>query len=59
MDLCRCGEEGKVHKIFCMQREKEDNTRFVDVRDYTGFNNTPNARQKVLIGVYNIIKQYL
>lgn len=53
------GEEGVVHKIFCKQREKEDNTRFVDVRDYTGFNNTPNSRQKVLIEVYNIVKQYL
>lgn len=53
------GEEGIVHKIFCAQREEEVNTRFVDKRDYTGFNNTPNPRQKVLIEVYDIVKQYL
>lgn len=53
------GSENKVHKLFCRKRYCEQNTNFVDVREFTGFDGSPNKRQRDLYAIYQIICQYL
>lgn len=53
------GEEGQIHKIFCINRQIESNTHFVNKSAFTNFNKQPNPRQKKLIQLYEIITQYL
>ena len=53
------GEKGQIHNIFCMNREIESNTNFIDKNQFTTFNGVPNPRQKTLIQLYKIISKYL
>ena len=53
------GEEGQIHKIFCMNRKIEPNTNFTDKNAFITFNREPNVRQKTLIQLYEIISRYL
>lgn len=59
VDPVHVGREGIVHKIFCIKQEREENTRFVDPRDYTGFDGRPSFRQERLIRLDNAIRKYL
>lgn len=59
VDPVHVGREGIVHKIFCIKQEREENTRFVDPRDYTGFDGHPSFRQERLIRLDNAIRKYL
>lgn len=59
VDPVHVGREGIVHKLFCMKQEREENTRFVDPRDYTGFGGRPSFRQERLIRLDNAIRKYL
>ena len=59
VDPVHVGREGIVHKIFCMKQEREENTRFVDPRDYTGVDGRPSVRQERLITLDNAIRKYL
>lgn len=59
VDPVHVGCEGIVHKIFCIKQEREENTRFVDPRDYTGFDGRPSFRQERLIRLDNAIRKYL
>ncbi len=53
------GTEGSLHRIFCMDRERWENTRFTDVNEFTGFEGRPSPRQQTLMDVYDIICLYL
>lgn len=53
------GDENEVHKIFCIDKKREDNTVFVDPTTFDDFGGILNFRQKRLIDAYRIIKKYL
>lgn len=53
------GAENEVHRVFIADRKKEENTDFLDPSFYSGFDRTPNFRQRRLINAYKIIKEYL
>lgn len=53
------GTEGSLHRIFCMDRERWENTRFTDVNEFTGFEGRSSPRQQTLMDVYDIICLYL
>ncbi len=53
------GEEGRVHKLFGRNKIVEVNTNFMNPNEFYGFNKQPNARQKMLIELYEIICRYL
>ena len=53
------GEENEVHDIFCVGREREENTIFTNPLLFNDFGGTPDFRQKRLIDAYGIIKEYL
>ena len=53
------GIEGKIHRIFDLERKPEKNTVFTDPNKFTDFGGRPNKRQKTLMEVYEIICQYL
>lgn len=53
------GDENEVHEIFCVDREREENTNFTDPLLFNNFGGIPNFRQKRLIDAYRIIKEYL
>ena len=59
VDPVHVGREGIVHKIFCTKQKREENTRFVDPRDYTDFGGRPSFRQERLIRLNNAIRKYL
>lgn len=59
VDPVHVGREGIVHKIYCVKQEREENTRFVDPRDYTDFGGRPSFRQERLIRLNNAIRKYL
>lgn len=53
------GKENEVHKMFCVDRKKEENTVFSDPLQYDGYGGKPSARQKKLIHAYEIIRELL
>lgn len=55
----QAGSENKIHKLFCKNRHCEQNTNFTDARVFTGFNGSPNRRQRDLYAIYQIICQCL
>lgn len=55
----RIGEEGPAQKMFCLSREEQGNTFFMDRNFFNGFGGTPDVRQKRLIDVYDVIKKHL
>lgn len=57
--LVRVGIEGPVQKLFSKYRVEQPNTIFTDPREYTDFGGRPNPRQKSLIEVFEVIKEYL
>lgn len=59
VDPVHVGREGIVHKIFCMKQMREENTRFDDPCDYSGFGGRPSFRQERLIMLNNAIRKYL
>ena len=59
VDPVHVGREGIVHKIFCMKQEREENTRFVDPRDYSDCGGRPSFRQERLIRLNSAIRKYL
>ena len=59
IDNVYVGKENEVHRIFCLDRKKEENTTFTDPLSYNGFDGEPNFRQRRLIDAYKIIKEYL
>lgn len=54
----RVGDEGHVQRAFCMNRTKQENTGFMNSREYMGFNKTPSVRQKRLNEIYQVIKEH-
>lgn len=54
----RVGDEGPVQRAFCMNRTKQENTGFMNSREYMGFNKTPSVRQKRLKEIYQVIKEH-
>lgn len=53
------GGEGIVHRIFCVNRETEEQTIFTEPNKYTGFGGRPNPYQQRLIELDSIIREYL
>ena len=53
------GQEGIVHKIFCVNRVSELTTIFTDPNEYMDFGGRPSAYQQRLIDVYEIVRSYL
>ena len=58
-DIVRIGREGKVQKNFFVKRVKLDQTNFTNPEQFSGFGGQPNAYQKRLIEVNEIIREYL
>ena len=59
VELVRVGIEGPAQKLFSRNRVVQPNTIFTDPREFTDFGGRPNPRQKRLIEVFEIIKEYL
>ena len=59
VEAVHVGEEGTVHKIFCVNRVPEITTIFTDPNEYTDFGGRPSAYQQRLIDVYEIVRSYL
>lgn len=59
VELVRVGIEGPAQKLFSRNRVEQPNTSFTDPREFTDFGGRPNPRQKRLIEVFDIIKEYL
>ena len=53
------GEEGIVHKIFCVNRVSKITIIFTDQNEYTDFGGRPSVYQQRLIDVYEIVRSYL
>lgn len=51
------GTENIIHRHFCVNRFHEENTKFTDAREFTGFGGMPNPRQRTLIRIYEIISR--
>ena len=59
VEAVHVGQEGTVHKIFCVNRVLEITTIFTDPNEYTDFGGRPSAYQQRLIDVYEIVRSYL
>lgn len=53
------GSEGIVQRLFCMSRVSQENTIFTDSNKFNGFGGIPDAYQKRLIDLYEIICEEL
>lgn len=54
----RVGEEGRVQRLFSVNRKEQSNTNFMDPSEFSKFGETPNVRQKRLKEIYDVIRTY-
>lgn len=59
VEAVHVGEEGIVHKIFCVNRVSKITIIFTDQNEYTDFGGRPSVYQQRLIDVYEIVRSYL
>lgn len=58
VEKVRVGEEGPVQRLFCLNRSEQPNTNFMDPGAFDGFGGIPDARQKRLKEIYDVVKTH-